>query len=196
MRPPGPVARRSDYVARDAPLAEAALLIRAEHYARGCANTAVYCHGLYRAGTLVGAALWMPPTKPCAQSVHADWRRVLALSRLAVSPAEPQNAASLLIGASVRLIRRARRWAALVTFADESQGHTGTIYRATNWTYLGRTRPEARWVDSAGRQVARLATRSRTRAQMEALGHRMVGRFCKHKFAIALEGSLNVAAAA
>jgi hypothetical protein len=141
-------------------------------------------------GELVGAALWLPPTKPCARTVHDDWTRVLSLSRLALLPGEPTNAESLLIGASIRLIRRTKRWAALVTFADLSQGHTGTIYRATGWTYLGLTKPEPRWEDAAGRQVSRLATKSRTRAEMEALGFRMVGRFSKHKFAMALEGQL------
>jgi hypothetical protein len=77
-------------------------------------------------------------------TVHSNWRRVLSLSRLALAPTEPQNAESILIGWSVRRIRREGKWVALVTFADESQGHTGTIYRATNWTYVGRTKPEAR----------------------------------------------------
>lgn len=187
MKPLGPVARRSDYEVRDAPLHEAARLIASEHYARGCSNTAVYVHGLYRTGVLVGAALWLPPTKNCAMTVHPDWRRVLSLSRLALIPGEPTNAESILIGASVRMIKRTRRWAALVTFADGSQGHTGTIYRATNWRYLGQTKPEPRWEDQHGRQVSRLATKSRTAAQMAALGHRMVGKFSKHKFVILLE---------
>ena len=187
MKPDVPVARREDYEIRDCPLHEAAAFISATHYARGCANTAVYVHGLYRGDTLVGAALWMPPTKVCAQTVHPEWRRVLALSRLAIAPGEPQNAASILIGESVRRIRRDRKWKALVTFADESQGHSGTIYRATNWVYVGRTKPEPRWEDASGRQVARKATKSRTAAQMDALGYRMVGKFSKHKFILVLE---------
>lgn len=190
MKPDCPVARRGDYTFGDVALAQAAALIRAEHYARGCSNTTVYAHGLFRGGALVGAALWLPPTKFAAMTVHIDWRRVLSLSRLAMLPGEPQNAESILIGASVRRIRKAKRWAALVTYADESQGHRGTIYAATNWVYLGRTKPEPRWVDSAGRQVSRLSTHSRTDAQMTALGHRMVGKYAKHKFALALEGAL------
>jgi hypothetical protein len=103
-----------------------------------------------------------------------------------VHPDVPKNGASFLVGRSIRLIRQGRRWTHLVTFADESQGHAGGIYRATNWTYVGRTKPEARFVDGSGKQVARKATTSRTRAQMEAIGCRMVGRFSKHKFVMAL----------
>lgn len=183
MKPDGPVARRGDYTVRDAPLHEAARFIAAYHYARGCANTAVYVHGLYRGEVLVGAALWMPPTRVCAESVHVEWRRVLSLSRLAIAPGEPQNAASILLGASMRRILQSRRWVALVTYADQSQGHTGTIYRATGWAYRGETKPEARWIDATGRQVSRKsAARSRTAAEMVALGYRCAGRFRKHKF--------------
>jgi hypothetical protein len=189
MKPSKEVVRRRDYTVQEIPFSEAAALIRAHHYARGCANTATAAHGLVRKadGVLVGAALWMPPTRVCAESVdREEWRRVLALSRLAIAPGEPQNAASLLIGGSVRLLRRSGRWAALVTFADESQGHTGGIYRATNWTHVGRTAPEPRWVDADGRQVARKATHSRTAAEMRALGYRVDGRYRKEKFVLHL----------
>jgi hypothetical protein len=187
VRPDGPVAQARDYSVRPCPFVEGAAFIRAHHYAKGCANTAVYMHGLYRGDRLVGVAQWLPPTKVCAQSVNREnWRRVLALSRLAVHPDEPQNCASMLIGRSVRLIRADRKWLALVTFADESQGHTGAIYRATNWHYVGRTGAETRWVDSTGKQVARKATHSRTVAQMTALGYARAGRHHKHKFVMRL----------
>lgn len=187
MKPACPVARRTDYEVRDIPHADAVAFIAAHHYAKGAANTSVARHGLFRGGVLVGVAMWLPPTRVCAESVHPDWRRVLSLSRLAVAPSEPQNAASLLIGASVRALKKSKRWAALVTFADESQGHTGAIYKATNWEEKGRTAPEPRWEAPDGTQVSRRATRSRTAAEMRALGYRVVGRFAKLKFILILE---------
>lgn len=176
-------ARSADYVIREYPLAPIAAFIRANHYARGCSHTAVMSVGMLRAGQLVGAALWLPPTRVCAETVdRSDWRRVLSLSRLAVVPGEPQNAASMLIGWCVRALRKGGKWSSLVTFADESQGHTGTIYRATGWTYVGRTKPVARWVTADGAQVSKLSTKTRTTAEMLALGHRVDGAFSKHKF--------------
>ena len=178
-------ARRRDYRVARVPHADAAAFIREHHYAHGSANTSSESFGLFRANVLVGAALWMPPTKVCAITIDpVEWRRVLALSRLAVDQSEAQNAASLFIGNMLRTLNADRRWTASVTFADESQGHEGTIYKATNWRYLGRTKPEPRWVDANGKQVSRLATKSRTAAGMRERGHRMVGKFQKHKFAM------------
>jgi hypothetical protein len=88
----------------------------------------------------------------------------------------------------LRALHREGRWVAAVTFADESQGHGGTIYRATNWRYLGRTKPEPRWEDANGRQISRLATKSRTAKDMTELGHRMVGKFSKHKYVWRFDG--------
>jgi hypothetical protein len=176
-------ARKKDYDIRRVPHAAAAAVIRAEHYTRGCSNTSTASFGLFRGGALVGAALWLPPTRVCAETVDREhWRRVLSLSRLALAPTEPTNAEPLFIGGMLRILDGGGRWVAAVTFADESQGHTGVVYRATNWEYVGRTKPEPRWEDAQGKQVSRLATKSRTAKQMADLGYRMVGKFAKHKF--------------
>lgn len=176
-------ARLRDYSVTRILHAEAALFITEHHYAKGCSRTSSESFGLFRGASLVGAALWMPPTKACAMTVDpVEWRKVLSLSRLAVGPNEPTNAESLFIGGMVRTLNSDRRWTAAVTFADESQGHKGTIYMATNWRYIGRTEPTPRWEDAAGRQVSKLSTKSRTTAAMKELGYRMVGKYRKHKF--------------
>jgi hypothetical protein len=106
----------------------------------------------------------------------------------------PKNAASFLLGRAIRQIKRdpAKRWKHLVTFADTRMGHTGGIYRATNWTYDGLTRPYDVWVDKDGRQVTRprtggtggtrLGTRSATVEEMKAMGYIRIGKFPKHRF--------------
>ncbi len=130
----------------------------------------------------MGAAWWIPPTKSAALATYpANWRGVLALSRLVVAPNVPKNACTFMLAASRKMIDR-RRWPALVTYADEWQGHTGTIYRADNWQDVGRTAPGATFVLN-GRMIARKAgPRTRTRAEMESLGAEMIGRFAKRKF--------------
>jgi hypothetical protein len=173
------------------PLGSCHRLVAAEHYSGGGANTATYRHGLMRRDdplTVRGIAWWLPPTRSAAEaSWDGPWQQVLALSRLAIEPDVPRNGASFLLAASVRQIKADGRFRCLVTYADEWQGHTGAIYRAANWEYVGLTAPEAVWIDGKGRMVARKAgPRTRTVAEMETLGYYMVGRYARHKFRLIL----------
>lgn len=184
-RPEGPVISRADWEVRPVQLAVAQALIERLHYSGGGANTGTYIHGLFERAHKArprGVAWWIPPTRAAAEATYpTDWQGVLALSRLVIDEGVPKNAASFLLARSRRLIDRAR-WPCLVTYADEWQGHTGSIYRADNWTYQGKTTPEATFVKD-GRMLARKAgPRTRTREEMEALGAQMIGRFSKHKF--------------
>lgn len=106
-------------------------------------------------GELVGVTLWIPPTRKAAESVAGEgWQGVLTLSRLAVAPEVGTNGASFLLGRSMRLIDR-ERWPWLLTYADANLGHTGAIYRATNWTDLGDTDAGDTWLTPDGQQVGR-----------------------------------------
>jgi hypothetical protein len=169
----------------DVPLRTAQRLVREMHYAIGGPNTGTFVHGLVpRADplTVMGIAWWLPPTRVAAETVHEDWRRVLTLTRLVIHPDVPTNGASFLLAGSVKRIERDGRWTALVTYADTRMGHTGAIYRAANWDYVGLTPPEAVYLDGDGKMVARKAGVSRTHAEMVALGcHREMSPG-KHKF--------------
>lgn len=179
--------RAKEWEVRTVDLQTASELVTEFHYSAGGANTATYRHGLFPLGSFferdcVGVAWWIPPTKSAALATFPDnWQGVLCLSRLAIKPDAPRNAASFLMARSMALIDRAR-WPCLVTYADTWRGHTGAIYRATNWQYAGLTKPERTYVIN-GRMVARKAgPKTRTHAEMLALGAECVGSFAKHKF--------------
>ena len=159
----GPAAHLSKHDWTVDPIAnhgDAVRLIHAWHYSRSAPRTSTYRHGLYRRGVTLcgdghGVAMWIPPIKAAARKVAGDeWEGVLCLSRLVVDPALPTNAASFLLGRSMRLIDR-RRWPWLLTFADKAQGHTGAIYLATNWEPMGETPAGDVWVSPSGQQRGR-----------------------------------------
>jgi len=187
--------RASDFEVRPisgcgAAWAAARKFIACHHYSGGCSKTAVYVHGLYQAGCddLLGVAMWLPPTRDASESVNrVQWKRVLSLSRLVVHPDVPGNAASFLMARSIRLIRQEGRFLSLVTWADDFMGHTGAIYRAANWTFVGTSKGTPRWEDAQGRQVSNRSTTTKTAAQMKAAGHKFIGRFAKHKFVMHLK---------
>lgn len=169
--------------------AEAARFIRSGHYARGTSNTSTYRHGLYRTDTaplvsdLMGVALWMPPTRSAAEHIAGDdWQGVLACSRLCVAPEVPTNGASFLLGRSMKAIDR-NRWPVLVTYADTAQGHTGAIYRATNWRCDGEVPAGDLWADASGRQTSRKhGGRTYTVAEMKAQGYHRLPSMPKVRF--------------
>jgi hypothetical protein len=180
--------RRADWWVRSISLETAQESVTRLHYAKGGSNTATYRFGLFRRGEelmdawCLGVAWFIPPTKSAALATFPEnWQGVLTLSRFVIEPAVPKNAASFLLAKATKMIDR-ETWPCLVTYADEWQGHTGTIYRAAGWEYVGMTQPEATFV-RAGRMVARKAgPKTRTHAEMQAMGAEMVGKFAKHKF--------------
>lgn len=183
--------RKADYLVEGIPFKMASSLVREYHYAQGSANTAIYRHGLFHKEdpmVCLGAAMWMTPTRRAAESVSEDWKRVLTLSRLVVVPDMPTNSASFFLARSIAIIRRDGRFDTLVTYADEGRGHTGAIYRATNWTYVGINAGDPVFIHpETGRQFGRKTTgRSRTTAEMYELGYEKSGITRKHKFVMHL----------
>ncbi len=191
MKPNKPVISKHEYAVETVAMADLRALIAKHHYAGGSPNTAIYRHGLIHkhTGRLHGGALWLPPIRPAAKAINPEApNKVIVLSRLVCTPETPANAASFLIGRSIRRIKADGRFDVLLTYADEGyQGHDGAIYRATNWTYAGKTSKEAQWVDQDGRMVARKKARvTRTAQQMRDLGFTMIGRFAKRRYVIRL----------
>lgn len=185
--------RKSDWTVRDVPISVARRIVENYHYAAGASNTATYLHGLFLdsgcvcekcRGECWGVAWWIPPTRTAANATYpSNWQGVLCLSRLVIVPEAPKNACTFLLSRSRRLIDPIR-WPCLVTYADQWQGHTGSIYLADNWTPMGLTKPERTYCIN-GRLVARKAGgHTRTHGEMMALGAVLVGAFSRHKFSL------------
>jgi hypothetical protein len=165
--------RKADYAVREISHAEAKDLVLRHHYAKGGSNTGTHFFGLFRQDSdeCLGVAWYLPPTPNAAKATwDGDWKKVLALTRFVLVPGLPTNAASFLLGASIRAIREEGVWDCLVTYADQGQGHRGTIYKATNWEFMGEVGPYTNWLDADGRQVS--AKRGPTNLAAEELRSR------------------------
>lgn len=174
--------KKSDWSVHGVALKLAQRMVAELHYAGGGSNTATELHGLYRNSDnrLMGIAWWIPPTRTAAQAWWPQPEEVLVLSRLVLEPSVPKNGATFLLSRSVKKIDS--RWKCLLTYADTWRGHTGHIYRAAGWEYLGLTKPERTYVVN-GRMIARKAgPHTRTHVEMLDLGAEMIGAFQKHRF--------------
>jgi hypothetical protein len=90
MKPAGDCLRKREWEVRPIDLRIAYDLVKAFHYAKSGSNTATFLHGLFRCDDWMncrGVAWWIPPTKSAAIATwDGDWRKVLSLSRLVITP--------------------------------------------------------------------------------------------------------------
>ncbi|HZA25353.1 MAG TPA: DNA methyltransferase [Dehalococcoidia bacterium] len=94
--------------------------------------------GVFTAGRLLGAMTFgVGPTNAFSLVEAAKPDECLTLSRLWLSDELPRNSESRFIGIVTRALTRNTRLRFLVSYADPSQGHFGTIYQATGWVYTG-----------------------------------------------------------
>lgn len=128
--------------------------IRTHHYSRSCHNGPM-CWGLYEGHTLIGVCAFATPN---SENVRASVigpehvNRVTELHRLVILDCTPTNTESWFITKALAGLKEYRPniWFVL-SFADGSEGHEGTIYRATNALYQGTTGRARFWRDTEGR---------------------------------------------
>ena len=101
----------------------------------------MYREGIFGLPDLIGVCIYTRPAGPTAgQSYYPEAPdKVLELRRLCLVDDTPKNAESYFVGHTLRWLRNNTDWEFVLSYADEEQGHTGVIYRASNFTYLGKT---------------------------------------------------------
>ena len=170
-------------------------MVEQYHYAKGASPNGVYLHGLFLHGdyrTCYGVAWWLPAMAGTVARYNPGGNRTtLTLHRLVIHPLVPTNGASYLMGRSIRRIEQEGRYEMLVTYADTWRGHTGAIYKATNWHYEGLSEPLPVWVNADGQPQSKrngLAGKNhRTPTDMETNGCVMIGQYAKHVYTMRLK---------
>ena len=66
---------------------------------------------------------------------------VLELRRLVLIDDTPRNSESFFIGHTLRWLKKNTKVKTIVSYADPNYGHSGVIYRASNFTHVGMTSP-------------------------------------------------------
>lgn len=150
-RPAGePIRTASFEVAEIATDREARVFVERHHYS-GCYPAALRRYGLWRQRELVGVAVLSQPPSQAAMNVclpFVDEGRA-ELGRFVLLDDVPANGESWFLARCFELARR-DGFVAIVSHADPEPrrsaddaivfpGHIGTIYQATNATYVGRS---------------------------------------------------------
>lgn len=108
-----------------------------QHYLHKWPGVTVLRLGMFLTNVAVGCVIYaLPPRETEVRYGGTTWE----LARLWIDDALPRNAETWLIAKSVKHIREYfKAVKILVSYADPSAGHRGTIYRAANWKDDGST---------------------------------------------------------
>tara|TARA_R110001632_G_C11193377_1_gene402344 strand:- start:81 stop:725 length:645 start_codon:yes stop_codon:yes gene_type:complete len=132
-----------DYMVKQITRAECEPFILHIHYAKRWPSIS-YAYGLFHDGDLVGCITYGSPASPPARTGLAGpdmAGHVLELNRLCLG-ANLKNEASFLISKSLKLLPQGT---IVLSFADKSKRHTGTVYQAANFLYLGLSAKRTDW---------------------------------------------------
>jgi len=121
--------------------------IEKHHYSHNINGIQSYYHfGLYTEGNfglpkMIGAMLYAMPSMPdtAAKYNPINPRRCMELRRLVCIDDTPKNTESYFIGKTLRWLKQNTDIEVIVSFADQHYGHSGIIYKASNFDYFGET---------------------------------------------------------
>lgn len=131
---------------------EAELFISKYHYAGRVGRSGLNI-GYFIGDTLIATTIYVSPTrKETASKQGLSCKKVLELSRVAINPQyQIKNLASNIIAKSISYIKINRpEIELLVSFADTTHNHLGTIYKASNWKLDGEVKPDYWYADNNG----------------------------------------------
>ena len=123
--------------------------IEKHHYSHNVNGVqSLYHFGLYREGnfglpTMIGAMMYAHPSMPATAAKYnpINHDKCLELRRLVCIDDTPKNTESYFIGKTLRWLKQNTDMEVIVSFADQHYGHSGIIYKATNFEHYGETSP-------------------------------------------------------
>ena len=99
------------------------------------------CFGAFYDWQCYACAIW---TSPVSRSI--DYKTVLELRRLAISPQAPKCTATWMIGKMIKYIKNNLNHIDRLISYQDTEVHDGTIYKASNW--IAKHRTQKRRADS------------------------------------------------
>ena len=138
-----------DFTVEEIPRKSIVKFIEKHHYSHNVNGVqSLYHYGLFTEGNfglpkMIGAMMYAHPSMPATAKkynpINPD--KCLELRRLVCIDDTPKNTESYFIGKTLRWLKQNTDMEVIVSFADQHYGHTGVIYKATNFEHYGETSP-------------------------------------------------------
>lgn len=127
-------------VVQPVPHAVAGELVRQNHYLHSAPAAVRLSLGIFAGTDLLGTAILNPgPIGTPHLFRGARSHDVLCLARLWLDDRLPKNSESRALAIVARFLKRHTQVKALIAYSDPAAGHTGGIYRAAGWLFLGES---------------------------------------------------------
>jgi hypothetical protein len=148
--------------------------IETHHYSKsinGCISD--FCFKLVNDGKIIGAMFFGRLAMANAWKKYASREcDVTELRRLCCIDDTPKNTESFFIGSALRWLRKNTQIKIVVTYADSEYGHTGIIYKASNFKYAGFVKG-ARVILHEGKKYHDKAIRTKYKGDLKPFAKRL-----------------------
>ncbi len=105
-----------------------------------------YCFGLFNGNIMIGAMIYGKMAmanqwKKYAVNENSDQSSVIELRRLVLIDDTLKNSESFFIAKTLKWLKKNTNVEVIISYADPNYGHVGTVYKASNFVFLGKTSP-------------------------------------------------------
>jgi hypothetical protein len=108
------------------------------HYSRSMPDNVSACYRVVENGLAIGSIVFgYGASRNIGSPFGVDNSAVNELVRVALSGAQAHQTSHYLSAAVKRFFATHPSIGVLISYADKNQGHSGALYRACNWFYLG-----------------------------------------------------------
>ena len=131
----------TNFIVEQCPRSSIVDFVETHHYSKNMNGLKTsYCFRLLDGENLIGAIVYGKIGMGGVEQKYTDDPdKILELKRLVCIDDTPKNTESYFIGQTFKMLKRDTDMEVVVSFADQHHGHTGVIYKATNFEYLGET---------------------------------------------------------
>jgi len=125
------------------------------HYMANAGRSGQFYGAILNGKTIAICGFAAPTRRESIKDLDLKFGQVRELTRFAISdPYHKKNFASYILGRFVRTFKRDNdSVCGLISFADETFGHVGTIYQATNWKFVHIVPPDYHYVSEDGKTI-------------------------------------------
>ena len=115
------------------------------HYKKGAMGGGIsICFAMYLDNQLVGGSVLGKPRH------EKKYKNCIDIRRMACLDSSPKNSESWFLGQIIKYVGRKTNYSYVLSYSDRTQGHNGTIYKASNFKSIGETTP-TKYVEWNGR---------------------------------------------